>query len=105
MVRTGRSPDALNELKLALDLAPEATRYAYVYAVALEGVGRRPDAIRVLGSALARQPNDRDALWALATWQLDGGNRAQALEAARRLKLLEPDDSNVRLLIERASAG
>ncbi len=67
LVRTGRSTDALAELKLATDLAPAATRYAYVYAVGLEGAGRRPNAIQVLRSALARQPNDRDALWALAT--------------------------------------
>ena len=36
LVRTGRSTDALAELKRAADLAPTATRYAYVYAVALE---------------------------------------------------------------------
>jgi Flp pilus assembly protein TadD len=100
LVRTGRSADALAELKLATDLAPTATRYAYVYAVGLESAGRRPDAIRVLRSVLTRQPNDREALWALATWQLDGGNRAQGLEAARRLEVLEPDDPNVRALIK-----
>jgi len=103
MVRTGRSPEALGELKLAAELAPESSRYAYVYAVALESSGRRRDAIRVLRSALSKQPNDRDMLWAIANWQLDSGDRAQGQEAAQRLASLEPDDPNVRALLERAN--
>jgi tetratricopeptide (TPR) repeat protein len=102
-VRTGRSREALGDLKLAAELAPDAARYAYVYAVALDGAGRRKDAIQLLRSALARQPNDRDTLWALATWQLDGRDRAGAARAARRLAALEPDDPDVRALVDRAS--
>lgn len=103
LVRTGRSDAALDELKLAAEQAPSATRYSYVYAVALESAGRRTDAIRVLRSVLARATNDRDALWALATWQLDGGNRTEAAEAARRLAALEPDDPDVRALVDSLS--
>jgi Flp pilus assembly protein TadD len=102
-VRTGRSREALSDLKLAAELAPASARYAYVYAVALDGAGQRGEAVRVLRAALAQQPNDRDTLWALATWQLDGGDRAGAVEAARRLAALEPDDPNVRALVDRAS--
>lgn len=101
-VRTGLAQKALRELQRAADLAPATARYAYVYAVALEGVGRRRDAIRVLSSTLTRAPNERDALWALATWQLADGDRAAAAATAGRLALLEPDDPNVRALIERA---
>ncbi|MEX2123229.1 MAG: tetratricopeptide repeat protein [Woeseia sp.] len=100
MVRIGRSQEALSELKRAMDLAPTATRYAYVYAVALEGAGQRRDAVRVLRSALGPAPNDRDTLWALATWLLLSGDRVQAAEAARRLALLEPDDPDIRALVE-----
>jgi tetratricopeptide (TPR) repeat protein len=104
LVRTARSEQALDELKLATDLAPAATRYAYVYAVALESAGRRHDAIRILHAASARQPNDRDTLWALATWQQESGEHAAAADAARRLAALEPDDADVRTLVERANS-
>jgi tetratricopeptide (TPR) repeat protein len=104
LVRTGRTLKAVRELKRAAELAPGSGRYAYVYAVALESTGKRREATQVLRSALVPQPNDRDILWALATWQLDSGERAQAQSAAGRLVLLEPDDPNVRALVGRANA-
>ncbi|MGH8863030.1 MAG: tetratricopeptide repeat protein, partial [Burkholderiales bacterium] len=95
LVRTGRSQQALDELQQAAAHATESARYGYVYAVALENSGRRAEAIKVLRSLLSRRPNDRDALWALATWQLESGDHAAASESARRLAALEPDDPDV----------
>lgn len=102
MVRTGRANAALDELKLAATLAPSAARYGFVYAVALDSAGRRPEAVRELRMVLVQQPNDRDTLWTLANWQLEDGKHAQALESARRLALLEPDDPGIRELLDRA---
>jgi predicted CXXCH cytochrome family protein len=102
-IRTGRPQQALDELKQAAEKAPEAARYGYVYAVALDSAGRRQEAIKILEAVLSRRPNDRDTLWALATWQLDDGDRAKAAEAAHRLAALEPDDPDVRALVDRSN--
>jgi Flp pilus assembly protein TadD len=101
-VRTGRSQLALDELKIAAEGAPQEARYGYVYAIALDSAGRRREAIKILKSVLSRQPNDRNTLWALAAWQVDGGNRREAAENARRLAALEPDNPDVRALLERS---
>ena len=102
MVRTGRADAALDELKVAAELAPSAGRYSYVYAVALDGAGRRPEATRILRRALVQQPYDRDTLWALANYQLDSKDHREALAIAQRLLALEPDDPDIRALAERA---
>lgn len=102
LVRTGRADAALTELQKAAELAPDAARYGYVHAVALEGAGQRAKAIRALRQVLVRHPNDRDTIWALASYQLESGDRRSAIEAIERLMALEPGDPNVHALAERA---
>ena len=51
---------ALDHLQRAAALAPAAPRYSYVYAVALQSLGRTGEARAVAESALARHPSDRD---------------------------------------------
>jgi predicted Zn-dependent protease len=60
LVRQKRQADAIRELEAAARLAPESARYAYVYAVGLDGTGRRKQAIEVLERSLLHHPNDRD---------------------------------------------
>jgi len=101
LVRQQRRAEAVAELEAAARLAPESARYGFVYAVALDGAGRRPQAIEALTRVLARHPNDRDTLLALATWSYERGDRRQALAYARRLAETSPSSAEVRQLLER----
>jgi tetratricopeptide (TPR) repeat protein len=58
LVRQQRFDEALVELEQAATLAPEQPRYAYVYAVALNSVGRNADALAVLAAARELHPGD-----------------------------------------------
>jgi tetratricopeptide (TPR) repeat protein len=50
---------ALASLRRAAELAPEETRYSYVYAVALHSAGRPREALAVADKALQRAPGNR----------------------------------------------
>ena len=99
-VRQQQSAAALSELQRAAELAPDAHRYVYVYAVALNSYGRRNDAIRVLERAAARWPADRDILTALITMQRDAGRTDAARRSAQVLANAYPDDQQVRALLQ-----
>lgn len=62
---------ALASLRRAAELAPEETRYSYVYAVALHSAGRTREARALVDQALQRTPGNR-ALSELRM-QLQGG--------------------------------
>jgi Flp pilus assembly protein TadD len=57
-IRQKNIPQALNYLRRAIELAPGQSRFSYVYAVALQGIGRRDEARSVVKSALSLVPND-----------------------------------------------
>ncbi|WP_230874699.1 ammonia-forming cytochrome c nitrite reductase subunit c552 [Methylomonas sp. LL1] len=57
-IRRKNLPQALSSLKRAAELAPTQPRFAYVYAVALSGLGRKDEAKAVVKSALDSLPND-----------------------------------------------
>ncbi|MCX7892067.1 MAG: tetratricopeptide repeat protein [Burkholderiales bacterium] len=99
LARQKRSAEALAALGEAARLDPGSARFAYVYAVALNDAGRRPEALAALGAALKRHPHDRDLLLTTALFQRDAGNGTQALEYARRLAAVEPDDPRVARLV------
>ena len=80
-MRQKRVAEAIPELEAASRLAPESARYAYVYAVALGGTGRTPQAIAALEGLLARHPNDRDALSALVAYEREQKRPREALAA------------------------
>ena len=71
LVRQQDMPGALAALQKAVELAPEDARYAYVYAIGLNSVGRSQDALAILKQANARHPADTDILTALATISRD----------------------------------
>jgi Flp pilus assembly protein TadD len=61
-------------------------------------------AIQALETVLAKHPNDRDTLMALATFQRDAGNLGAARDYARRLAALEPENPEVRALLQQVEA-
>ncbi len=93
LVREKRHADGLREFGEAAKLAPENARYAYVYAVALNDVGRSKEALEVLSVALKAQPNDRDVLFGLAHFSSGAGRRDDALRYARKLTELDPENT------------
>jgi predicted CXXCH cytochrome family protein len=60
LVRKKDMPAAIAELKKAAELAPDDPHFAYVYAVALDGTGKRQEALAATESALRRAPGDRE---------------------------------------------
>ncbi len=105
-VREKRLSDALAEFAKAADLRPDSPRYAYVYGVALESTGKGTEAIAVMKAALARHTGDPELLLGLATFCERQGDRAGALEYAKRLLRLSPSDRGAQQLVARlAGAG
>ena len=78
-VRSQRLDAALEELARAAELAPQNSRYAHVYAVALDGAGRTPEALSVLEAAQGQARTDRAILIALIQYNAKLG-RADAAE-------------------------
>ncbi len=100
LVRLQQVEPALDEFRQAAALAPDQARYAYVYAVALNSVGRGGEAIEVLKENLARHPLDRDTLSALIGLSRDAGDIASALHYAERLAQIGPPDPDLAGLIQ-----
>jgi predicted CXXCH cytochrome family protein len=99
LTRLKRPEAALAELQRATELEPERARYAYVYAVALNGAGRSGEAVAVLKESLARHPGDRDTLQALMTFCRDVGDLASALDYAEQLARMMPNDVTLAAMI------
>ncbi|NOR14056.1 MAG: tetratricopeptide repeat protein, partial [Candidatus Aminicenantes bacterium] len=89
---------ALEYLKKATELAPENSRFNYVYGIALYSRQKSQDALDVLKSALSFHPYDRELLYALATMNRDLGKFEDALEYTLRLIELYPQDQSFRQL-------
>jgi predicted CXXCH cytochrome family protein len=100
LVRLKRAEEAIEELRRATEFDPGNARYAYVYAVALDSTGHRPDAIAVLKANAARHPNDRDTLSALISFSREQGDTAAALDYAERLAEIVPNDPSLAQLIQ-----
>ena len=92
LTRLKRADEAIGELQRASELEPDRAQYRYVYAVALHSAGRTAEAVAVLKDGLAKYPEDRDILAALATINRDAGDFASALGYAERLTRLAPGD-------------
>lgn len=105
LVRQKRPDEALGALATAAELAPENARYSYVYAVALQSGGKLDQAIEVLEMAHRRHPRDIDTLVALATFHRDDGRPREALDYARELQQLMPDNPSVEQLVRELEAS
>ncbi len=100
LVRGGQPDDALGELALAAELDSNNSRFAYVYAVALNSLGHGAQAIKVLENAQASFPANYDIAWALATMYRDIGQTDDARAAAEGILSQYPNDQNSRRLLE-----
>ncbi len=105
LARGQRQDEALEQLRQATALAPAATRYAYVYGVALNSAGRAGEDLEVPREAHLAAPADREILFGLATISRDIGAVAEALGYARKLAELAPYDPGVRQLVASLERG
>jgi tetratricopeptide (TPR) repeat protein len=97
-VRAQRLEIAIQSLARAAELAPEHSRYAYVYGVALDGAGRTEEALPVLEAAHGRDPADRDLLVALIQYNAKLGQRDAAGRWLEQLATAAPGDPSVEQL-------
>ncbi|MGB8437332.1 MAG: tetratricopeptide repeat protein, partial [Burkholderiales bacterium] len=88
LVRLKRTPEALDALARAAQLAPDDARYAYVYAVALNSTGNTRAALAEIDRALARHPADRNLLSAGAAFARDAGDSTRMATYTKRLAAL-----------------
>ena len=91
-IRAKRLDSAVAELGRAAKLAPDNSRYGYVYALALKETGDVGAALEVLTDAYQRSPSDRDTLIALVTINRDTGNLVDARSYAQALRIRYPND-------------
>jgi len=104
-VRKGDRAAALTSLAEAARLAPDRSRYAYVWAVALHAAGRSGEAIAALRDADRRHPYDVTILRALVSIQRETGKTRPALADARKLAEILPDDPRVKAVVDELSRG
>ena len=93
MVRLDRLNEAVEQLHLATQLAPEQPHYIYVYAVAVQTSGDLSGAIMVLDEGLSRFPEDRELLVGAAAFSRDLNDLDRAIAYVRRLVALDPNDA------------
>ena len=95
-----QQPTALENLKLAAELAPDNSRYSYIYGIALNTEGKAEQAVRILETALSKDPKNRDILIALVTINRDRGELSRARTFARQLVAFFPQDSAAKQLLK-----
>ena len=99
LTRQKRLPEAIDALNQATTLAPDISRYAYVYGIALNSAGQISKARQVLREAQAKFPENLDILYALVTIHRDQGDSQSALVYAKRLATLRPDQEYFQQLV------
>ena len=100
LVRQRNLTEALPLLRDAAALDPDNARYAYVYAVALNSTGSAAEAKELLARTHKQHPTDRNVLLGLIAFERDGGDVAAALANAQELAVLEPQNPQIRSLID-----
>ena len=96
LVRQKRVTEAITELRLAVDLAPESSRYAYVLGVALNDTGHPAEALAMLRAAHDRHPADVDLVYLLALYSARSGQAADAQRYTDLLEQLDPGHPAIR---------
>ena len=104
LVRQKRLAEALPELAQAAKLAPDDARYAYVYAVALDGARQPKKSKDLLEATRKRFPYDRDVLGALASYASRDGNADAALAYAKTLRELDPENPQYSAMVRQLEA-
>jgi tetratricopeptide (TPR) repeat protein len=99
LVRQRNYAEALPLLRDAATLDPDNARYAYVYAVALNSTGSAAEAKALLARTYKQHPTDRNVLAGLIAFERDSGAIAAALTHAQELAVLEPQNPQIRALL------
>jgi len=105
LVRSGRLDAAISEIDSAVALAPASPYYAYVRGIALNSTGQEALALQALRATHARFPGHRATLVALATITRDTGDIRGALDYARMLLELTPNDAAAQTLVAQLEAA
>ncbi|MDH5345857.1 MAG: tetratricopeptide repeat protein, partial [Gammaproteobacteria bacterium] len=105
LVRRQQPEEGLAELERAAELEPASARFAYVYAVGLNSLGRSTEAVDYLGEATAAFPGDFDVHWALATMLRDLGRVDDARSVAAKLAAIYPGIPPLDNLLAQLGAG
>lgn len=94
-------------LAMAAKPAQDNARYGDVHGVALESWGRMDEALGVRQAVHQRHPGHLGTLSALVTYSRQAGQSAAALDYARQLQRLMPDNPAVVRLVRglRATGG
>ena len=100
LVRQRNLTEALPFLRDAAALDPDNARYAYVYAVALNSSGSTAEAKELLERTHKQHPTDRNVLLGLIAFERDSGDIAAAVAHAQELAALEPQNPQVRALLD-----
>lgn len=96
--RNQRSKAAVASLARAVELAPENSRYAYVYARALGSAGRTAEAVPILETAQGGDPANRDILVGLVQLNAELGKGDTAKRWLDQLAAVASDDPVVQQL-------
>jgi tetratricopeptide (TPR) repeat protein len=91
LVRNDNAAEGLEELRAAAELQADNPRFVYVYAVALNSLGRSADAIDYLVGMRDKFPGNFDINWVLATMLRDQGRIDESREVAEALASIYPD--------------
>jgi tetratricopeptide (TPR) repeat protein len=99
LIRMQRYDEGVDELKTAAGLLPDSAETQYFYGVALNSLGRFPEALPYLEKARELAPRHLEYLIGLATVCRDAGKGDLALRYAREALALEPDNPQLQQLV------
>ncbi len=99
-VRTHHLDAAIPDLARATELAPDNSRFAYVYGVALDAADRTAEALTLLEAAQGHDPANRDLLIALIQYHAKLGQNQEAGRWLSKLASMAPEDPALKVLQE-----
>lgn len=92
LIREKQTAEALNHLRIAVQMAPDNPQYSYVYAVGLNDLGRTDDAFQVLRNAVKYTENDVNINMMLLNHHANIGEYQEAIGYAEKLIELFPNN-------------
>ena len=98
-MRKDDKTSALKEFAKATKLAPNDAGYGYVYAIALNSLGKQHKALAVLKAVDKRQPHNLQILSALISINREAGDNKTALVYARKAAEALPSNKEIEQLI------
>jgi len=100
LIRQKRYDEGVAELKIATELLPNNAQTQYFYGVALNSLGRFPEALPYLEKAQQLAPYHLEYLTGLATVCRDAGKTDLALKYAREALKIEPGNPQLQQLVQ-----